>query len=241
MKDREKKKLLKIVNSFCRRNFYMKRVEDVEIFPNVYWSERQKETNQIHKIFDMLGYDEESRKDYWDNLRLERMQKDSLLFRHVVGPIRRERRDNKDRPVGSGGDNRNKIRYPKKVRKTAWKRFYKIFPSLAPNAPKEVEEPYTPPEEPTTYMSLLEEMYTEGYLKEKKYNRLKGMTLGGMKEVFEAIFPQVYIKYKRWIKQKRVEKIKTAKPNEKVNKRKYNSRNGISRIRQIDCDQESDS
>ena len=32
---------------------------------------------------------------------------------------------------GSGNSNRNKIRYPKKCRKTAWKRFYKLFPHLA--------------------------------------------------------------------------------------------------------------
>jgi hypothetical protein len=41
-----------------------------------------------------------------------------------------ESRDNKDVLVGSSGDNRNKIRYPKKCRKTAWKRFYKLFPHL---------------------------------------------------------------------------------------------------------------
>lgn len=44
-------------------------------------------------------------------------------------PIK-EGRDNKDVLVGSGGDNQNKIRYPKKCRKTAWKRFYKLFPQL---------------------------------------------------------------------------------------------------------------
>lgn len=43
-----------------------------------------------------------------------------------------DRRDNKHTHVGSSGDNRNKIRYPKKCRKTAWKRFYKLFPHLKP-------------------------------------------------------------------------------------------------------------
>ena len=33
---------------------------------------------------------------------------------------------------GSGGTNCNKIRFPKKVRKTAWNRFYKLFPHLKP-------------------------------------------------------------------------------------------------------------
>jgi len=44
-----------------------------------------------------------------------------------------ERRDNKDYINYSdsiGSENRNKIRYPKKCRKTAWKRFYKLFPHL---------------------------------------------------------------------------------------------------------------
>lgn len=41
-----------------------------------------------------------------------------------------ETRDNKDKMVGNGRSNSNKIRYPKKKRKTAWKRFYKLFPHL---------------------------------------------------------------------------------------------------------------
>jgi hypothetical protein len=40
---------------------------------------------------------------------------------------KKSERDNKDVKVGSGWDNINKIRYPKKCRKTAWKRFYKLF------------------------------------------------------------------------------------------------------------------
>ena len=40
------------------------------------------------------------------------------------------KKDNKDYKVGSGGFNKNTIRFPKKVRKTAWKRFFKLFPKL---------------------------------------------------------------------------------------------------------------
>ena len=40
---------------------------------------------------------------------------------------KRARQDNKDFVNrGTGGSNRNSIRYPKKKRKTAWKRFYKL-------------------------------------------------------------------------------------------------------------------
>jgi hypothetical protein len=46
--------------------------------------------------------------------------------------ISRSHRDNKDATVGSGncGSNANTIRFPKKCRKTAWKRFYRLFPHL---------------------------------------------------------------------------------------------------------------
>jgi hypothetical protein len=41
--------------------------------------------------------------------------------------------DNKSYKNGSGTNyNPNTIRYPKKNRKTAWKRFYKLFPHLKP-------------------------------------------------------------------------------------------------------------
>lgn len=46
---------------------------------------------------------------------------------------KRPRQDNKNFiNRGSGMGNRNPIRYPKKCRKTAWKRFYKLFPKLKP-------------------------------------------------------------------------------------------------------------
>jgi len=49
----------------------------------------------------------------------------------MQGKPQRVRKDNKTEiNCGSGGSNRNKIRYPKKCRKTAWKRFYKLFPHL---------------------------------------------------------------------------------------------------------------
>lgn len=43
-----------------------------------------------------------------------------------------ETRDNKDKRVGSGGSGSSRIRFPKKKRKTAWKRFYRLFPNLNP-------------------------------------------------------------------------------------------------------------
>jgi hypothetical protein len=42
------------------------------------------------------------------------------------------RQDNKTYITGSGWGNARRIRFPKLVRKTAWKRFYKLFPDLNP-------------------------------------------------------------------------------------------------------------
>ena len=68
--------------------------------------------------------------DYSDEIWME--------IRSVQLPLQTregETRDNKDRVVEGGVNyNRNKIRYPKKVRKTAWKRFYKLFPHLKPES-----------------------------------------------------------------------------------------------------------
>lgn len=51
------------------------------------------------------------------------------------------RRDNKEMRVGSGGRNRNSIRFPSKKRKHAWKNFYKLFPKLKPIVGEIMEVP----------------------------------------------------------------------------------------------------
>lgn len=68
-----------------------------------------------------------------DQLRKEWMQESrERLRRHAeyrLKPVQ-SRQDNKDQRVGSGGSNRTTIRFPKECRKTAWKRFWKLFPAL---------------------------------------------------------------------------------------------------------------
>ena len=47
---------------------------------------------------------------------------------------KRPRQDNKDfRNKGNGQPQRGWLRYPRKKRRTAWKRFYKLFPHLDPD------------------------------------------------------------------------------------------------------------
>lgn len=48
------------------------------------------------------------------------------------------RQDNKSYVnYGNGYSNAKRIRYPKKTRKSAWKRFYKLFPHLDPKNKKD--------------------------------------------------------------------------------------------------------
>lgn len=65
---------------------------------------------------------------YW----IERGKYHKMLKESNLGSPKQEKKDNKGIKVGSGGRNKNMIRYPKKCRKTAWKRFYKLFPMLDP-------------------------------------------------------------------------------------------------------------
>lgn len=47
------------------------------------------------------------------------------------------KQDNKTYKSGGGPNwNSKTIRYPKKCRKTAWKRFYRLFPDLKPDEEK---------------------------------------------------------------------------------------------------------
>lgn len=78
-------------------------------------------------LFEKLGYSQEEALVFWKESYFDYKLRSSI---YGLKPVR-ERKDNKTTlNVGSGGTNRSWIRYPKKVRKTAWKRFYKLFPHL---------------------------------------------------------------------------------------------------------------
>lgn len=99
-----------------------------------------KEFNQIlkkrydnaifaHLLYDRAGVDEKFRLFHWEHYRAEQLNLHNS-FKSNAKPIRQ---DNKTYiNYGSGHSNANKIRYPKICRKTAWKRFYKLFPHLNP-------------------------------------------------------------------------------------------------------------
>jgi len=64
--------------------------------------------------------------EYWKSLYYGRLNYNRNIA-NQISPI--AYRDNKNIKVGSGNRNKNTIRFPRKVRKTAWKRFYKLFPN----------------------------------------------------------------------------------------------------------------
>jgi hypothetical protein len=80
----------------------------------------------IFKNSELLGMSDEDIVLTWIKIREKRH---SDLYK--LKPVK-EGRDNKGVYVGSGGSNRNKVRYPSKKRsKRVWRTFYKMFPRLA--------------------------------------------------------------------------------------------------------------
>lgn len=102
--------------------------------PSKQWNLRQNKINleaylEIKRLVEIFKLTNEELHLMGRKLRQEKF---AIRNKMKSSPIK-PRRDNKDVKVGSGGSNKNKIRYPKKCRKTAWKRFYKLFPHLKPD------------------------------------------------------------------------------------------------------------
>ena len=94
-----------------------------------FYLKRLKELNRIHDLYLKVSTDEKEYMFHWHIIRGAHSER-SQIYKHNDKP---ERKDNKDFiNFGGSHSNRNKIRYPKKKRKTAWKRFYRLFPGLKP-------------------------------------------------------------------------------------------------------------
>jgi hypothetical protein len=88
---------------------------------------KDKNFKKIQDILDKHKFSEEEKKKLWNQTIKEIIISKKTNYNLSPKP---ERKDNKNRLNGSGGSNCNKIRFPKKKRKTAWKRFFKLFPKL---------------------------------------------------------------------------------------------------------------
>lgn len=84
---------------------------------------------EIIALYEKAGAVEEDWQRHWTYYRANQVH----LHHQMNRMVKPERKDNKTSiNRGSGGTNANKIRFPRKARKTAWKRFYKLFPHLKP-------------------------------------------------------------------------------------------------------------
>jgi hypothetical protein len=98
------------------------------------------QVRKIHSLYQKAGVTEGDYLAHWTTERTVQRIKHAE-YNQALKP---ERKDNKTYlNRGSGGSNANTVRYPKKVRKTAWKRFYRLFPSLDPEREKKLNEELT--------------------------------------------------------------------------------------------------
>lgn len=81
---------------------------------------------EVYYLADLKGWSADTLKVEW--IKAQRVQ--WHIRRSYKEMPRSPKQDNKNVRVGGGGSNRNSIRFPKAVRKTAWKRFWKLFPAL---------------------------------------------------------------------------------------------------------------
>ena len=106
-----------------------------QIIPDARYLNSKRRTNdelakEIICLYQKAGAIECDWIQHWEFNRLNQLR---IRYSINKSNARPARQDNKDFiNTGAAGSNANKIRYPKKVRKTAWKRFYKLFPYLKP-------------------------------------------------------------------------------------------------------------
>lgn len=84
---------------------------------------------EIYSISEELGMNEQETMEMWRQLKSDRFysQRDYFLR---PDKIRKDNKQTINRGSGNQGSLMDMVRFPKKSRKTAWKRFYKLFPQF---------------------------------------------------------------------------------------------------------------
>jgi len=96
---------------------------------NVKISKQLSIAKKIISYYDKAGINDNNWVIHWDVMRNDQL----LCHEKYESNSRPPRQDNKTYiNKGNGCPHSNKIRYPRKKRKTAWKRFYRLFPHLNP-------------------------------------------------------------------------------------------------------------
>lgn len=82
----------------------------------------------LYRLAEELNISDDDLKKMWQNMNRIKLQNHNIMNQRP----QKEGRDNKGIYVGSGGSNRNSVRYPSKKRSLrTWKIFYEMFPHLA--------------------------------------------------------------------------------------------------------------
>ena len=89
-----------------------------------------KECQRIHDLFRKITSDEDDYLAHWHIIKATQSEA-GREYKHNTKP---ERKDNKTSFNYGNHDSRgiSSVRFPSEKRKTAWKRFYRLFPSLKP-------------------------------------------------------------------------------------------------------------
>lgn len=84
---------------------------------------------EIISLYEEAGVEEKDWEYHWEYYRLHQREL-RMVYKSMARPARQDNKTYLSKQTTWGATNRNKIRYPRKVRKTAWKRFYRLFPHL---------------------------------------------------------------------------------------------------------------
>lgn len=220
------KKVLRKLKSLVGREFY-RPIQEIEQtrdqFKNPkdlqWFNETYSEVIKAHKLFDKVGYTEDQRKEFWAKHKEEYWEKTREYNRkpekrHVENPNTYGEKFPACRFTA--------IRKPRKCRKTAWKRFYKCFPSqdpevIAKNKAEELERlerlkkvkiEYIEEELKWPY-SRIDLMYRKGFItgkEEENFKQMVSSTDSEMFNLFLTIFEKKEIDFKRWLKKRKLKK-----------------------------------
>lgn len=113
-------------------------IENLHVYVNFCIHETALQIAQFNKNYEILldlykrgrelGITNSQLFEFGNNIRWAKQKRHGA---YLKSPIL-DKRDNKDLRVGTGGSNKNKVRYPSKKRSIkTWKKFYKLFPELA--------------------------------------------------------------------------------------------------------------
>ena len=80
-------------------------------------------------LYEKAGLEEQKWIKHWEVTRYDQKTLNKK-YKSTCAPARQDNKTYINK--GNGYSHPNKIRYPRKARKTAWKRFYKLFPHLKP-------------------------------------------------------------------------------------------------------------